>query len=145
MRKESSIYQTGDQRRRPAQHEGTEQELLFRWTEYMAGQFPEIKLLHHIPNGGKRNKSEAAKLKRQGVKAGVPDLFLPVARCGFHGLYIEMKYDKNKPTQKQNDWIEALRKEGYAVVIAYGWGEASEVITKYFKKELKAYENKETD
>ena len=45
----------------------------------------------HIPNGGYRNKAEAAHLKAQGVRPGVPDLCVPVARHGYHGLYIEMK------------------------------------------------------
>ena len=50
----------------------------------------------HIPNGGYRNAREAANLKRQGVKAGVPDLCIPVAKGGYHGLYIEMKTKKGK-------------------------------------------------
>jgi len=48
-------------------------------------------LLHHIPNGGLRDKREGARLKASGVIAGVCDLFLPMARRGAHGLYIEMK------------------------------------------------------
>lgn len=76
------------------QHEAREQEALFRWADFAAGTMPELKLLYHIPNGGSRNKAEAANLKRQGVKAGVPDLFLPVPRGGYHGLYIELKFGK---------------------------------------------------
>lgn len=67
-------------RKKPTPHEANEQEALFRWTVFVRGRFPEIELLYHIPNGGSRNKLEAANLKRQGVKAGVPDLCLPVAR-----------------------------------------------------------------
>lgn len=46
------------------QHEAREQEALFRWADFAAGTIPELKLLYHIPNGGSRNKAEAANLKR---------------------------------------------------------------------------------
>lgn len=113
------------------QHEANEQEALFRWVGFIKQQHPEVDLLYHIPNGGSRNQLEAAHLKRQGVRAGVPDLCLPVARGKFHGLYIEMKYGKNKPTQHQSDWLAALRNQGYAAVVCYGWQEAAEIISKY--------------
>ena len=64
--------------------EATEQERVINWARFYAKDFPELDLLHHIPNGGSRNQLEAANLKRQGVKAGVPDLCLPVARNGKH-------------------------------------------------------------
>ena len=70
--------------------EATEQERLISWAQRQYNKYPELKLLYHVPNGGSRNTLEAANLKRQGVKAGVPDLCLPVARQGHHGLYIEM-------------------------------------------------------
>lgn len=85
------------------QHEANEQEALFRWAAFVRGRFPEIDLLYHIPNGGSRNRLEAANLKRQGVKAGVPDLCLPVASGKYHGLYIELKYGKNKPSEIKNN------------------------------------------
>ena len=75
--------------------EATEQERVINWATFYAKDFPELDLLHHIPNGGSRNQLEAANLKRQGVKAGVPDLCLPVARNGKHGLYVEMKWEQN--------------------------------------------------
>lgn len=120
-------------RKKPTQHEANEQEALFRWAAFVRGRFPEIDLLYHIPNGGSRNRIEAANLKRQGVKAGVPDLCLPVARGAFHGLYIEMKAGKNTTTEKQDGWISALRVQGYAAEVCYGWERAAEVITKYFE------------
>lgn len=94
------------------QHEAREQEALFRWADFAVGTTPELKLLHHIPNGGSRNKAEAAHLKRQGVKAGVPDIFLPVARGGYHGLYIELKFGKNKTSKNQDKWLSALSAQG---------------------------------
>lgn len=115
------------------QWEAAEQTALFRWAGFMSGQFPEIEMLYHIPNGGSRNKIEAAHLKQQGVKAGVPDLCLPVARGEYHGLYIELKYGKNKLTENQKRWIKLLRSQNYKAEVAYGWEEASKIILEYLK------------
>lgn len=118
-------------RSKPVQHEAGEQAALFRWVSYYRGYCPDVDMLYHIPNGGSRNPKEGANLKRQGVRAGVPDLCLPVARQGFHGLYIEMKAGNNKPTAEQNGWLYALALQGYATAVCYGWQEAKEVIEKY--------------
>jgi len=70
-------------------------------------------------------------LKCEGVKPGVPDLFLPVARGGFFGLYIEMKWGKNKTTDLQNKWLTELANQGYYCVVCRGFTEAREEIEKY--------------
>lgn len=116
------------------QYEAAEQIKLFRWVDMVSkNYYPELRLLYHVPNGGSRNELEAVNLKKQGVRAGVPDLCLPVARGGYHGLYIEMKAGKNKPTEKQLEWIEALRDEGYAVSICWGFEAARAELEKYLK------------
>lgn len=89
-----------------------------------------------IPNGGSRNKIEAANLKRQGVKAGVPDLFLPVARGGAHGLFIEMKFGKGKPSDKQKVWLQKLMAEGYQVAVCWSAAAAIKTIKQYMDGEL---------
>lgn len=124
-------------RRRPIQHEAYEQEAIFRWAQFIRSRFPEIDLLYHIPNGGSRNRLEAANLKLQGVKPGVPDLCLPVARGGFHGLYIEMKAGKNTTSENQDRWLAALSKQGYLTSVCYGWQEAAELLEKYLKSGVK--------
>ena len=91
-------------------------------------------LIFAIPNGGKRNKAEAVKLKREGVKAGVPDLCVPVARRGYHGLFIEMKYGKNTTTEKQEEWLEVLNREGYLAKVCHGYAEAVELLKYYFEE-----------
>lgn len=111
--------------------EGLEQEALFRWAEYEQGRHPELGLMYHVPNGGSRHPKEAANLKRQGVKPGVPDVCLPVARGGYHGLYIEMKAGKNKATEHQKQWMAELNEQGYLAVVCYGWQEAADVLKKY--------------
>lgn len=113
------------------QHEACEQVKLFQWISFLKHQYPALDLLYHIPNGGSRNAIEAANLKRQGVRAGVPDLCLPVANKKYHGLYIELKYGKNKLTEKQKEWIAALSKQGYKAVVCYGWEDARTEICDY--------------
>lgn len=117
------------------------QEALFSWCDMQRHRYPELKLLHHIPNGGKRDKATAIALKRRGVKAGVPDLSLPVARNGYHGLYIELKVGKNKQTEKQKEWQQALQEQGYMCLVCYGWQEAAQLLANYLEGALNAAEN----
>nr|DAS18913.1 MAG TPA: Nuclease [Caudoviricetes sp.] len=117
------------------QIEALEQCALFEWAEYNSIRLPELKLLYHIPNGGFRNKAEAAHLKRQGVKAGVPDLCLPVARKGYNGLYIELKAGKNKATDNQKSWLLQLSQQGYFTCLCYGWQQAAKTLESYLKGE----------
>ncbi len=128
-------------KRHPIQHEAAEQEALFRWAHFMQAKYPEIELLFHIPNGGSRNRMEAANLKKQGVKAGVPDLFLPVPRGSYHGLFIELKYGKNTPSENQEKWLKKLNDQGYAAVICYGWTEAAALIETYLKMSVPGQDN----
>lgn len=111
--------------------EELEQETLFMWTRSNESKYPELKLLLHIPNGGQRPLSEAKRFKAQGVKAGVPDLLLPVACNGYHGLFIEMKSMSGRASKDQLYWIDELNKEGYLAVICYGWTEAANKIMEY--------------
>ena len=112
--------------------EGVEQATLFSWAAIKHGKWPELELLFHIPNGGSRGKVEAARFKAEGVKAGVPDLFLPVARGQYHGLFIEMKREKGgKVSDAQKAWIAALIDQGYLAVVCYGWKDAAELIEDY--------------
>lgn len=115
-----------------APSEQVEQMALMRWAEYEKGAHPELKLLMHIPNGGSRTKAEAGRFKAMGVKPGVPDLFLPVARGTYHGLWVELKRaDGGKTKAAQRGWIDALKAQGYMAGVCHGWVEASETIMKY--------------
>lgn len=77
------------------------------------------KYLHHSPNGGFRNKAEAARFKRMGTQPGFPDLFLFIANEVFKGLFIELKSGTNKVTLIQEDMHRRLEEEGYRVVVCY--------------------------
>lgn len=118
----------------PTPSESVEQISLFRWALYASGTMPELELLHHIPNGGKRSITTAKRLKAEGVKAGVPDISLPVPSGRYHGLYVELKAGKNKTTENQDGWLSRLRQQGYCVAVCYGWEAASKVITDYLKQ-----------
>lgn len=113
--------------------EDTEQMGVIDWANWNLQRFPELKMLYHVPNGGKRNPAEAARFKAMGVKAGVPDLCLPVPMNGYAGLYIEMKYSNNKPTAAQKEWIKNLKEYGYKVTVCYGGTEATAELEAYLQ------------
>ena len=120
--------------------EHQEQASLIIWAQWAAGKFPELQLLFAIPNGGARHPRVAQSMKEEGVKPGVPDLFLPVARHGHHGLFFEMKTENHRPKREgskgglsdlQIDWLENLRAQGYKAEVAYGRDEAIKMLTDY--------------
>lgn len=113
--------------------ESEHQQALFQWATLAAGGIPELKLMYHVPNGGKRDHAEAACLNAEGVKPGVPDIVLPVARGRYHGLYIELKAAGGKPTENQIEWLNSLSGQGYHAVICYGWTAARTVIEEYLR------------
>lgn len=114
--------------------EDNEQIMLFDWAQAQSGKYPELGLLHHIPNSGKRDAREAARFKRMGVKAGVPDICFPLPRGRYHGLYIEMKSPKGKVSENQKRWLERLSELGYAVRVCYSFDEAKDVVLNYVKE-----------
>ena len=118
-----------------APFESEEQKALFDWAELAQIQWPELKLLHACPNGGKRAPREAHNLKLQGVKPGVPDIEFPVARGGYHGLYIELKRRRGgRLSPEQEEWIYDLNAEGNKAIVCMGWEQAKDAIEKYLEE-----------
>ena len=111
--------------------EDTEQAAVIIWAKYREVSHPELKLLHHCPNGGSRNKAEAVKLKQMGVKAGVPDLHLPVPKGAYTGLYIEMKYGNGTIQHTQREFLKTAAAYGNYCCVCYGAEEAIEIIQQY--------------
>ena len=122
---------------------------------------PELRLMHAIPNGGKRDGITAARLKAEGVKAGVLDTFLPHpeefyyptrddennpsgnARGQYMGLYIEFK-EPGRKTHKdgglsaaQIEFMEAARDQGYCCRVAYTWQEAANLVLAYYRIDMR--------
>ena len=107
---------------------GTEYEEQCAFVEWCAlNHIPVV----HIPNEGKRSPREGARLIRAGLVRGFPDLFVPLPRGEYHGLFIEMKFGKNKPTREQVEQLRALCARGYAVTVSYGAEQAIRVTRHY--------------
>lgn len=108
--------------------------------------------IFHIPNGGLRTKSQAAKLKAEGVRAGVSDLFLPVIKveqgegelgariCDatgrvicrlIGGLWIEMKAPGGRESPEQIAFSQEAVSAGYAYSVCWGADEAWAVVKDY--------------
>ena len=121
-----------------SEHE--EQKLLFDWARMYEHRYPELALLYAIPNAAKRSVRLAARMKAEGLKAGVPDTCLPIPRSVWHGAYCELKVGKNKPTPEQAQWLEALSRQGYATCVAYGAGEAIRFYAEYLGLDIKEFE-----
>ena len=113
--------------------ESSEQAALIEWCDWKANQGHEaLGWIFHIPNGGKRDVEVGAILKAQGVRPGVPDLFLPYPnRQGFHGLFIEMKVRPNTTSLAQAEYLRWLNSVGYLALLANGWDEARGIIERY--------------
>lgn len=87
--------------------------------------------LHAVPNGGRRNPREGARLKAEGVKAGVSDLFLPIARQGKAGLWVELKAPGKKPTPDQRAWLARMTRAGYRAEWCDNWTKAAAILADY--------------
>lgn len=109
------------------QSEHNEQKALIKWCK----MHPVAKRIFAIPNGGARHIAVAAKLKAEGVRRHVPDLFLPVSRGRFHGLFIEMKAKGGRVAKGQSEELEQLSADGYMAVVCWGWDSARETIENY--------------
>ncbi|RJX19015.1 MAG: VRR-NUC domain-containing protein [Desulforudis sp.] len=111
--------------------EHREQRALMAWAGWHEYGRPELRLLFAIPNGGHRHPAVAGKLKAEGVKAGVPDLCLPVPKNGYHGLFIEMKAPDGRATPSQKAWQRLLTAYGYRAEVCHGFEAARKVIEDY--------------
>ena len=102
------------------------QQAVMKWAMQpsIRDRWPELALLHHIKNETTGGAAEVAADKAMGVKKGVPDLCLPVARGGFHGLYIEMKTPSGKASAAQRWWVTRLTEPGYRAVVCHGYDAA---------------------
>lgn len=106
---------------------------LFDELRMLARVNPLYDCIFHIPNGGHRHKATAGRLKAMGVKSGIPDIFVPYAKHGYNGLFIELKsLKKGSNTSKaQDDRAIQLMKNGYIVLVCAGWRYALQTIKDY--------------
>ena len=116
--------------------EAQEQRDLFRWAAYQTGKYPELRLMFHIPNEGKRSVVTGKQMRDEGMKRGVPDICLPVPRGGYHGMFIELKRTRNyRVSAEQEHWLADLSRQGYIATVCRGWEAAKEAILQYLHME----------
>lgn len=113
--------------------ESQHQQAVFKWAAQpsIRSKWPELSMLHHIKNETTEGPRQVAVDKANGVKKGVPDLHLPVARGRYHSLYIEMKTETGRTSPEQNWWIERLNAQGNFAEVCHGWQSAARVIEWY--------------
>ena len=119
----------------PTEHE--EQCAVIEWAAYMRHTYPALVWLFAIPNGGARHKAVAAKLVQEGVKRGVPDLFLPYPVGGWHGLWLEMKRHGGVWRAEQKEFCEYARAAGYVYALCWSTDEAIAALTDYLEGKTK--------
>src|ERR1017187_9201799 len=110
-----------------------EQAAIFCWSKQNEEKYPELKYLFAMPSGGLRDKITAGRMKAAGTKVGIPDIFLPVKRGGYSGLWIELKKVKGKtaagkPTKEQLEWICFLQSQGFGAMVCVGYIQAKDAL-----------------
>ena len=115
--------------------ESAHQQQVIEWARMASrsAKYPMLELLHCSLNGVKLTKTQAVIAKSQGMLSGVPDLFLPVTRGKYHGLYIEMKHGSNTLTDNQKKFLQNAANVGFAVSVCYSAQEAIKRIEDYYK------------
>jgi len=108
----------------------------FSWCKFPPAleKYPELKLFFAVPNGmWSKNIQIAVKAKKEGLRRGVPDTFLPVARGKYYGLFIEFKTAKNYLTRDQKEWFAWLAEQGFLCKIAKSTDEAIKIVEDYLE------------
>ena len=127
--------------------EHAHQSAVFCWAAMNVGKYPELKWLHAIPNGYFSTSGQKAKSKAEGLRNGVPDIFLPVPiqtqwAKQYAGIYIEMKIEKHRTAKnggcsdEQLEFIEFAERMGYYCKVCYNWIEARDTIVEYLELEV---------
>ena len=86
-----------------------------------------------IPNGSLRNIIVAKKLKAEGVKAGVADLFLMIPNKIFHGLFIEVKTPAGRQQPSQKDFEKIAFDSGYCYEVVRSLDDLIQCLETYKK------------
>ena len=85
----------------------------------------------HIGNERKASYYMGYIMKRMGVLKGASDLFMAWPCGGYHGLFIEVKSKKGKPTPHQIDFIDRMNRVGYRALVCYGADEVIDAMKDY--------------
>ena len=117
---------------RPSEHQ--EQSAVIKWWALVHKQYhlPEFALFA-IPNGGARDLITGARLKAEGVRAGVVDLMLANTNGSSAGLFLEMKVGSNKPSTEQDAFIAYLKSQNYEASVHWDSASAIAAIKDYLR------------
>lgn len=113
--------------------EEDEQIMVFEWAAFQLKKYPMLEYIFHVPNERKCSIQQGARLKKAGVKRGVPDICLPYPNKGFNGLWIEMKAVDGRVSDQQKAYIKFLNDVGYMAVVCYGSEDAIRTIKEYLE------------
>jgi hypothetical protein len=92
---------------------------VMRWKHHLV-TYPNghtVAPIYAVPNEGRRSPRTGKRMKDQGLRKGIPDLYLPIKAGGHGGLYVEVKTDKGRVSPEQKTWIEWLSEHGYKAVV----------------------------
>ena len=100
-------------------HQGhAEDDLQMQCVRWFRLQFPQLaRLLHHSPNGGRRDAREGARFKQMGTQPGFPDLILLVPSKGYHALMLELKTCTGRQQESQKEYQRLIEEQGYKYLI----------------------------
>jgi len=87
-----------------------------------------------VPNGGFRHITTAIKLKLEGVRPGIPDVFISIPKGKWSGLFLEFKTKTGTLTKPQKFYLDALSKAGYQTAVVRSVDEAISVVHEYMKQ-----------
>ena len=105
---------------------------LINWFKYNFPQYKED--IAHVANQRTCSPMEGRLLKKLGVQKGFSDIFIAIPKNGYHGLFLELKVGKNKPTKEQQEFLDRKIELGYAAVCVWGWEAARDFIVEYLKE-----------
>lgn len=114
--------------------EHSHQMALFCWMSQQLDKWPELEWVFAIPNGGERNPAVAARLRAEGVKSGVSDIFIPIGKCGYAGFFIEMKKPGGKESANQKKFGAFVKDQDYLYACFDHWEKARDAIMWYMSK-----------
>lgn len=136
---------TPDQLVAKSRTEHSLQTAFFAWLAIY--KHPDMKWVHAIPNGGERSAASAGRLKAEGVRKGVWDVFVPVRRQGYSGLYIEFKipervrHIRGGLSDEQVEFGKHALSQGYKMEVCYSWREAAAHVCDYLGIERRHMED----
>jgi hypothetical protein len=124
------------------QTESQIQSAFFEWLSLHEKKYPELSLCYAIPNGSHKSIASRMKFKREGLKAGVPDVHLPAFTDGCRGLWIEFKSKRGRISPEQYQWRVKLNNAGHRVEVCRDWTQAANIVIDYLQLPLEKFNEK---